>query len=149
VFRGSTNLNLDGKGRMAMPTRHREAFAPDQGQLVITVDTDERCLVVYPLSTWTEIERKIDALSSFNKAEVRIKRLLIGHAVDVTLDSAGRILVPAELRAYADLQKECVLVGQGKKLELWSQEQWNHLCEESLQASDDGAWSEALENLSL
>ncbi len=132
-----------------MPTRHRDAFAPDQGQLVITVDTDERCLVIYPLSTWVEIERKIDALSSFNKAEVRIKRLLIGHAVDLNLDSAGRILVPAELRAYADLDKACVLVGQGKKLELWSQEQWDRLCEESLSASSDGEWSQALEGLSL
>ncbi|HUX81554.1 MAG TPA: division/cell wall cluster transcriptional repressor MraZ [Halothiobacillus sp.] len=149
MFRGITNLNLDGKGRLAMPTRHRAAFAQDEGQLVITIDTDERCLLLYPLSTWLGIERQIDALPSFNKTANRIKRMLIGHATEVSLDAAGRILIPAELRGHAELDKEAVLVGQGKKLELWAQGNWTRLTDAFLNEGEDEALPAALESLSL
>ena len=136
-----------------MPARHREAFVADQGQLVITIDTTERCLAIYPLETWLDIERQIDALPSFNKTANRIKRMLIGHAADLTLDSAGRVLVPSELRSHAELQKEVVLVGQGKKLELWSKDYWNQVRNEILDKilgdEEDEELPAAMETLSL
>jgi MraZ protein len=95
------------------------------------------------------IERQIDNLPSFNKTATRIKRMLIGHATEMALDAAGRILVPAELRGHADLDKEVVLLGQGKKLELWSQANWALQTEASLNATDDGALPAALELISL
>jgi MraZ protein len=149
VFRGITNLNLDGKGRLAMPTRHRAAFAADEGQMVLTIDTEEHCLLLYPFATWLVIERQIDNLPSFNKTATRIKRMLIGHATELALDAAGRILVPAELRGHADLDKEVVLVGQGKKLELWSQANWTLQTEAFLSAADDESLPAALESISL
>jgi len=150
VFRGITNLNLDAKGRLAMPMRHRDAFAAENGQLIITIDTEEACLLIYPLSTWLEIEKQIDALPSFNRTANRIKRMLIGHATDIELDAAGRMVIPAVLREHAGLKKEAVLVGQGKKLELWSKDQWAAMTQAFIAGADeDTALPEALETLSL
>ena len=123
MFRGLHNINLDAKGRLAIPTKYREPLAELCGaRLVVTIDTEERCLLIYPANEWEVIEAKLDGLSSFNKATRRIQRLLIGHATDLELDGSGRILLPQPLREYAYLEKEAVLMGQGKKLELWSKE---------------------------
>ncbi len=132
-----------------MPTRHRAAFAEDEGKMVMTIDAQERCLLIYPLSAWLKIEPMIDALPSFNVQANRIKRMLIGHATELTLDSAGRILVPTELRIHAELDKEVVLVGQGKKLELWSQPNWAAQTETFLNETNDESLPAALEVISL
>jgi len=125
VFRGVTNINLDAKSRMAMPTRYRERLAEHcGGQMVVTIDTEEHCLLIYPIDEWEVIQRKIEALPSFNPAARRIQRLLIGHATDVDIDGSGRLLLTQPLRDYAQLDKKTVLLGQGKKFELWSEELW-------------------------
>ncbi len=125
MFRGVTALNLDAKGRMAIPTRHREQLQECcASQLVITVDAD-RCLLLYPAPEWSEIEAKLEALPSFNKAARTLQRLYIGHAHEVEMDGQGRILLPPELRKFANLGKRVALVGQGKKFELWDEETWN------------------------
>lgn len=126
MFRGVTLINLDEKNRMAVPTRYRERLQREvQGQLVITIDTESRCLLLYPLINWEHIEEKIEALPSFNEAARRIQRLLLGHATDVEMDSAGRVLIPPPLREYAMLEKNIVLVGQGKKFEIWNGKHWD------------------------
>ena len=126
VFRGVNAINLDQKGRMALPTRYRDSVQERcDGQLIATIDTEERCLLLYPLPEWLEIERKIEALPSFNKAARRVQRLLIGHATDVDMDKNGRLVLPPVLRNYAGLDKEIMLVGQGKKFEIWSESHWN------------------------
>jgi MraZ protein len=110
---------------MAIPTRHRERLRECcASQLVITVDTD-RCLLLYPAPVWSEIETKLEALPSFNKAARILQRLYIGHAHEVEMDGQGRILLPPELRKFANLDKRVALVGQGKKFELWDEETWN------------------------
>jgi len=126
VFRGVNAINLDQKGRMALPTRYRESVHERcEGQMIATIDTEDRCLLLYPLPEWLEIERKVEALPSFNKAARRVQRLLIGHATDVEMDKSGRIVLPPVLRQYAGLDKEIMLVGQGKKFEIWSEDHWN------------------------
>jgi MraZ protein len=92
--------------------------------MVVTIDTDERALLIYPRPEWEDIERKVQALPSFNPASRRVQRLLIGHATDLQLDGSGRILIPPPLRLYATLDKKTVMLGQGNKLELWSEEHW-------------------------
>ena len=92
--------------------------------MVVTIDTEERCLLIYPIDEWEVIQRKIDALPSFNPAARRIQRLLIGHATDIDIDGSGRLLLTQPLRDYAQLDKKTVLLGQGKKFELWSEELW-------------------------
>lgn len=126
MFRGINTINLDAKGRMALPARYREPLlANGDGRLVVTIDTNHRCLLLYPLAEWEQIERQIESLSSFDPMSQRVKHLLIGHANDLEMDSNGRILLPQELRIYAQLEKHVCLIGQGKKLEIWDQESWN------------------------
>ncbi|MFT4718870.1 MAG: MraZ protein [Candidatus Azotimanducaceae bacterium] len=125
MFRGVSNLNIDAKGRLAIPTRYREVIEQQcNGEMVVTIDTDERCLLLYPRPDWEVIEARVSALSSFDPMTRRVQRLLIGHATDITLDSSGRLLLTPPLRAYAELDKKTVLLGQGKKLELWSEDRW-------------------------
>ena len=124
MFRGVSHLALDNKGRLAIPARHRDALATNgDGRLVLTADPS-RCLLLYPLPEWEPIQQRLMSLSSFNEKIRGLQRLLVGHADDVELDSAGRILVPPALRQFATLDKRVVLVGQGNKFELWDETQW-------------------------
>ena len=124
VFRGVSELLLDAKGRVAIPARHRDGLAAGGGsRLVITADHGG-CLLIYPQATWEPIQAELMGLSSFDDRIRSVQRLLVGHADDVELDAAGRILVPPALRRYAGLDKRVVLVGQGQKLELWDEVKW-------------------------
>ncbi|MCU7891162.1 MAG: division/cell wall cluster transcriptional repressor MraZ, partial [Candidatus Thiodiazotropha sp. (ex Ustalcina ferruginea)] len=93
-------------------------------ELVITVDKDH-CLLIYPKPTWLEIEDKLKALPSFDESARNLQRLYIGNAHDIDMDSQGRILLPQELRRFAELNKKVALVGQINKFELWDEETWN------------------------
>jgi len=125
MFRGIHAINLDSKGRISIPTRYREQLKTDsENQLITTIDTEEKCLLLYPLDEWEKIEIKIKNLPSFNKATRRIQRLLIGHATDVEIDNHGRVLLPVPLRDHAELDKRIMLIGQGNKFEIWSEEKW-------------------------
>jgi len=136
LFRGVSFLNLDAKGRLAIPARYRERLQSCcDSRLVITVDRD-RCLLVYPEPTWIEIERKLDQLPSFDEQVRRLQRLYIGHAQDVDMDRQGRVLLPPALRRFASLDRRVALVGQGKKLELWDEDTWNGKCEDWLAEVD-------------
>jgi len=126
MFRGINSVNLDAKGRMAIPARYRpELEQQTANKVVITIDTEEKCLLLYPFIVWEEIEKKIEALPSFNRITRRIQRLLIGHATELELDGNGRILLPPLLRDYAQLEKHVILVGQGKKFEIWDEKSWS------------------------
>ena len=125
MFRGVNAINLDAKGRIVIPTRYRERLqAEARGCVVLTIDTEERCLLLYTLTAWEDIENKLASLPSFNQAARRIQRLLIGHATETELDNNGRILLPPLLREYAGLTKSAMLMGQGKKFELWDEHHW-------------------------
>jgi MraZ protein len=152
VFRGVNGVNIDAKGRIVMPTRYRESLREDSsGSVVLTIDTEERCLLLYPLAAWEDIESKLAALPSFNAAARRIQRLLIGHATETELDTHGRILLPPLLREYAGLSKRAMLVGQGKKFELWDEQHWQERRAEWLdeEADSDADLPEEVKSLSL
>jgi len=150
-FRGINNISVDAKGRMAMPARYRERLLEGcGGRLVVTVDQDH-CLLVYPLPEWEVIENKLIALPSLNKQARLLQRLLIGHATELDMDAQGRILLPAMLREFAGLKKKAVIIGQGKKLEIWDEDTWGESQEEWVAAvqADEGELPAALEELSL
>jgi len=134
-----------------MPARYRERLLEScGGRLVVTVDRDH-CLLVYPLPEWEIIENKLIQLPSLNKQARLLQRLLIGHATELEMDAQGRILLPAMLRDFAGLDKKAVLIGQGKKLEIWDEDTWSQSQEEwvALVQSDEGELPAALEDLSL
>jgi MraZ protein len=142
---------MDAKGRMAFPARQREKLAADcAGQLVATIDTQSPCLLIYPLPTWETIEREIQDLPALNPAVRRFQRLLIGYASDLDFDASGRVLLPQSLREYAGLEKKLVLVGQGKKMELWDEAAWLAEREKLLhESAGDGSVPEELMSLAL
>lgn len=150
LFRGVSAVNLDAKGRMALPVRFREALRGlCDGHVVITIDMDERCLLLYPLPAWEEIQSQLGALPNVNPEARRVQRLLIGHATDVELDGSGRVLVPPMLREFASLEKKLVVIGQERKLEIWAEELWNERRESWLEQGTAGEGSVALESISL
>ena len=126
MFRGVNNINLDAKGRMAVPTRYREPlYENSNGSLVITINHSERCLWLLPINEWLVLEKKVAQLPNMNSQAQRLQRILIGHATEVDMDKSGRLLIPPPLREFASLEKHIVLIGQVNKFELWSESIWN------------------------
>ena len=152
MFRGINAVNIDAKGRFAVPTCHLDELQQScQGSLVLTIDTEASCLLLYPFPEWESIEQKLKGLPTFNQAARRIQRLLIGHATEAEMDGQERLLIPPPLRDYAALDKKAVVVGQLNKLELWSEEQWIVARERWLdeETSSDASLPEELKNLVL
>lgn len=138
MFRGITNLNLDAKGRMAIPARYREFLQASCGsELVITVDR-ARCLLLYPAPEWTRIEQQLRSLPNVDSNTRNLQRLYIGHAQEVEMDAQGRILLSPELRSFAGLDRRVALVGQGNKFEVWDEETWTRKRDEWLEQADLG-----------
>lgn len=148
MFRGAASLNLDAKGRLAVPSRYREVLLGQYaGHLVLTAHL-HRCLLLYPQPVWEPIQSRIMALSSFDPQSSRLQRLLVGYAEDVALDSVGRLLVSPVLREFAGLEKQIMLVGQGSHFELWSMEGWRQQLERVTEA-DNSSLPPELEGFSL
>lgn len=123
-FRGITKLSIDAKGRLAMPKNHRDRLEENGvRELVVTADPS-RCLLVYPRPVWDQVEKQLNELPNSTRATRAIQRLFIGYATDIDLDGNGRMLLPNELREYAGLDRKGVLIGQGKKFELWDERTW-------------------------
>jgi MraZ protein len=148
VFQGAAALNLDAKGRMAVPARHRELLDTlSGGQLVLTAHP-HRCLLLYPQPAWEPIRSKVLAAPSLEAQSAMLRRLLVGFATDTELDGAGRLLVTPELRAYAGLEKQVWLVGQGSHFEIWSDAGWKAQ-QDAIFALGDKLLPPGLENFSL
>jgi len=125
MLKGATKITLDAKGRMAIPARYRdEILARADGRLVCTVDRDN-CLLIYPQPDWEDLERRLMRLPGTKPANRKMQRLLLGHAAEQQMDGHGRILIPRELRDYAGLDKQVMLLGMGNKFELWDEARWD------------------------
>ena len=151
MLRGASQINLDAKGRLAVPTRYRAQLQEVcNGQMIVTVDSDY-CLLIYPLQEWEDVERKLNRLPNLNKHARRLQRLMIGYASEIEMDGSGRLLLPKELRAFAGMEKHVVLLGQGNKFELWDEARWNESRDAWLSEARDEApdLPTELENLSL
>ena len=152
MFRGFSAVSVDTKGRLAIPSRYRALFScQTDNNLVITLNPLDRSLWLYPLCEWEIIEKKLAAFSDFDMQSRRTKQMMRGYATDCQLDGQGRILLPRELREYAGIKRQTVLLGQGNKFELWDEESWNIQRDQWLQQVGDGKGesSEALRTLSL
>jgi MraZ protein len=154
MFRGSDPINMDAKGRMAIPTRYRDLLSQlFGGDLVITIDMKSTCLTLSPLPEWKSFEEKVAALPALDDLGEMLSRFVVGQAKDIQLDSSGRILIPSELRDYAEIEKKLILVGRTQRLEIWSEHNWNVEREKSQEnyrgmLTDRERMSDALKNLS-
>ena len=125
MFLGDHPLNVDAKGRLAIPTRLRERVQDAcGGALVLTISLTDVCLVAYPSPEWKRIQQDLQKLPTLDRQAQAIRHLLIGHAAECDMDGQGRILVPPSLRDWANLDRRVHLVGQGEKFELWNEAAW-------------------------
>ncbi len=124
AFHGAAVITLDAKGRIAIPTRHREALAASGPGLVLTAHP-EGCALLYPEPAWERVRAQVERFPSFHPQASWWKRLLLGFEEHVAPDAAGRLLLPGGLRLHARLEREAMLVGQGHYFELWDAGVWN------------------------
>lgn len=150
MFRGLHAIRLDNKGRLAIPSRFTDReSSTGPSTFVATIDTEVTCLLLYPLAEWEQIEQKLVELPSFNPASRRIQRLLLGHATEIEMDGSNRILLPPLLREYAKLDKTVMLVGQGKKFEIWADALWEAHRSDWLSAHNETELPQDMQSISL
>jgi MraZ protein len=129
MWQGQYEHAIDAKGRTSLPARFRDVLsAQENASFVITSGLDP-CLVAYPLDEWRAFEEKLSKLPRFDAHVVKLRRIYVSAAVEVQLDSQGRVLVPPSLRTYAGLEKEVLWAGMGRYAELWSKERWTRATE--------------------
>lgn len=145
MFSGVSTLNLDSKGRLAIPAKHRELLSVMCENRVMVTLNPEGCLLVYPRTEWQPVYEQLRKLSG---TQAGIARIILGFAEELELDSAGRVLVPARLRELAGLDKEVALVGQGNKFELWNESTWSAKVE-ALMAIDKASLAEQMQGIVL
>jgi MraZ protein len=106
VFRGATKIALDDKGRMVVPVRYRQRLAERSGgELIVTITLDEECLLIYPAPDWEPVEREIMKMPGFHPQTSRLRRLMVGYATELSIDGHGRVLLPSELREFAQIDR--------------------------------------------
>ncbi|MGQ3003957.1 MAG: division/cell wall cluster transcriptional repressor MraZ [Hydrogenophaga sp.] len=127
MFQGASSLSLDVKGRLSMPTRHRDAL----GAALTITKHPHGCLMVFPRSAWEQFR---DRIASLPMQAQWWKRIFLGNAMDVDMDTSGRVLVSPELRAGAGISKDVVLLGMGAYFELWDAQVYAAQEAEAMQA---------------
>ena len=138
MFLGRYAHNLDAKGRLAIPARYRDALAEG---VVLTRGID-RCLALYPLAAWRPLAEKVAALPLTDADARNFRRLVFAEAADLELDGQGRILIPPDLRRYAEIEREAFVVGVDTSIEIWSPARW-----ETVSASLDADGAEIAQRL--
>ena len=124
AFHGAAVITLDAKGRIAIPTRHRDALLEGGRSLVLTAHPDG-CVLIYPATAWEPVRARVEAFPSFHPQASWWKRLLLGFEEHVAADGAGRLLLPPALRQHAKLERDAMMVGQGHYYELWDSGLWS------------------------
>ncbi len=139
-------MALDSKGRMAIPTKYRDKLREVcDGQLIVTRHPEDKCLMLYPLPEWEIKEKILDGAPSLDPRTSQVKRVFIGNAADCEMDGQGRILIPENLRSYANFQKNLALIGLVGKFEVWDNAQWDDCIAEGVNIKVDE--NEAVTNL--
>ena len=121
MLMGEYQHSLDNKGRMFMPSKFREEL----GDTVIVTLGLDNCLFAFPLDEFEKLKNKLDSLPLSNKDARQFVRFFLSGATTAEFDKQGRVNITSPLISYANLQKDCVVIGTGDRLEIWSQEDWN------------------------
>lgn len=120
MFLGEYQHSLDPKGRITIPSRFREGL----GERFIATKGLDNCIFIYPLEEWKNIEAKLHSLP-FTRGDVRsFVRFFFSGAAELEIDKQGRILLPPNLRTYADVQRDVIIIGVGSRVEIWSGDKW-------------------------
>jgi MraZ protein len=138
MFMGEYRHAVDDKGRLIIPAKFREGL----GESFVLTRGLDHCLFAYPRSEWTQLEQKLKALP-FTRADARkFTRFFFSGACEVELDKQGRILIPSNLREFAELKKDCVIIGVSTRVEIWCKDRW-----EEYYASSEDSFNEIAESI--
>lgn len=136
MFKGTYQYRIDAKGRLPVPAPFRRALSEAKARHVVLTPLDQ-CLAAYPPAEWSRLEGQLRQLPAFSKPVKALTRLLASRAVDVALDSQGRVLLPPALRGAAGLRREAVVIGVLNRFEIWSPEPWESFLRESDRLLED------------
>ncbi len=127
MFLGEYQHSLDAKGRITIPARFREEL----GEKFVATKGLDNCIFLYPMEEWKTIEKKLRSLP-FTRADVRsFARFFFSGAAEMEIDCQGRTLVPVNLREYADIDKDTIIIGVGSRIEIWSAANWGKYNQEA------------------
>lgn len=133
MLTGEFQHNIDVKGRMIMPAKFRDEL----GEKFVTTKGLDKCLFIFPLSEWEKLDKQLSELSLSKGRE--IQRFFYGGMTECEIDKQGRILIPANLREYAGLEKDIIVIGLNKRAEIWSKSNWDSQNERFIQNTDEVA----------
>ncbi|AWV89535.1 division/cell wall cluster transcriptional repressor MraZ [Bradymonas sediminis] len=142
MFRGQYEHTMDAKGRVSLPARYREVLTEmdvegrNAGRVILTRNF-EKSLELYPLDKWLNFEEKVRSLPQFDPYVQRVLRVFVAGAVECTLDSHGRLLVPKSMREFASLERDVVWVGQLEKVQMWSKPSWDRAVNAALEDTEE------------
>ena len=145
MFMGEYHHTIDEKGRLISPSKFREEL----GEKFIITRGIENCLFVYSLSSWKKITQRLESLPFTKKDARQFVRFFLSGATTAEFDKQGRVNITSPLISYAKLQKDCVVIGTGDRLEIWSQEDWNDFFDSASNNMSDIAENLFNESVSL
>lgn len=119
MFKGQYTYNVDAKGRVSIPAKLRKHISGEANETMVMTKGTAACIDVYPLDQWQKFEQKLDALNPFDPTEAKFIRMILQYAHEDTMDSQSRILIPQNLLEYAKIEKEVLILGALKKIEIW------------------------------
>jgi len=128
-FRGRFDCRVDAKGRLSLPSPLRLTSQDQQIIVTNSLFRNSRCLDIHTLDNWMRLEEKINGMPSLKPEVQAYQRFYLASAQTLEIDANNRILIPAQLRKYCGLEEDAVIVGMGKKIELWSKPTWDKLFE--------------------
>ena len=149
MYRGSCLLTVDDKGRIAVPGRFRESLLEECDGHVVATMYHDRGLAIYPWPVWLELEQRLQDLPSGNAANRVLQEMILGHADERQLDGQGRLLLASGLRRYAGLERDAELIGQSRKLVLWSAKTNEQRYENWARVLNDPEFAHTVTNLKL
>ncbi len=137
MFRGQYTYSVDSKGRLSIPAKLRRQLSPEANDTFVMTQGTVPCIDVYPMDQWQLFEQRLIGLNPFNPQEAKFIRLILQHAVEDTLDSQSRILIPPKLLEYANIEKEVLVLGALKKIELWNPDTYNVYLKQSSETYEE------------
>ena len=135
MFRGRYEYTIDSKGRVSVPSKFREILNQQYDDRLVITNYDH-CLVAFPYQEWSLMEEKVKTLPTLSKDTRAFLRFFYSSGIDCEIDKQGRLLIPQSLRDYANLQKDVILVGEGKKIEIWAKERWEEVVKRAQEEFD-------------
>ena len=146
MFLGSYNYSIDAKGRISIPARMRKFVSPESNDTFVLTRGSSKCINIYPMDFWKElVSSKLDKLNSFDPQDVKFMRMFLQEAAEDKFDSQSRLLVPKKLIDFAEIEKDILILGMNKYIEVWNPQ----LYEEYLKNIEDSYESIAKEVMDL